>query len=174
MDAALDFGCSSGRVVRVLAAAYPESSWHGCDPNGRAIEWAAENLPGSSSSSSGDDPPLPLDDGSLDLAYAISIWSHFAPELGLQLVRGDAPSDPPGGHLVLTTHGLTSVVYYAELGLRAAEQSHEILDALYRQGWWYAPSSARGRLGRGQPRLGHRLPLARVGAHATLPALACP
>ena len=36
----LDFGCSSGRVVRVLATAYPNVSWHGCDPNRPAIEWA--------------------------------------------------------------------------------------------------------------------------------------
>ena len=40
IGAALDFGCSSGRVVRVLHAAYPETRWHGCDPNGPAIAWA--------------------------------------------------------------------------------------------------------------------------------------
>jgi hypothetical protein len=43
----------------------------------------------------------------------------------------------PGGHLVMTTHGLTSVDYYFEQGLRSAEQSHEIADALYTRGWWY-------------------------------------
>ena len=43
--AGLDFGCSSGRLVRVLGAAYPEVQWHGCDPNGPAIEWAARALP---------------------------------------------------------------------------------------------------------------------------------
>ncbi len=36
----LDFGCSSGRVLRVLAAAFPTVRWRGCDPNERAIEWA--------------------------------------------------------------------------------------------------------------------------------------
>ncbi len=30
---ALDFGCSSGRVVRMLAAARPDVAWLGCDPN---------------------------------------------------------------------------------------------------------------------------------------------
>ena len=36
----LDFGCSSGRVVRALQAAYPQAEWHGVDPNEPAIAWA--------------------------------------------------------------------------------------------------------------------------------------
>ena len=42
----LDFGCSSGRVVRALQAAYPHGEWHGADPNEPAIAWAREHLPG--------------------------------------------------------------------------------------------------------------------------------
>jgi SAM-dependent methyltransferase len=139
MHAALDFGCSSGRVVRVLAAAYPEVSWHGCDPNAPAIDWASENLREIEFFVNGDAPPLPLDDGSLDLAYAISIWSHFAPELGLRWFEEMHRLIRPGGYLVCTTHGLTSVALYAQLCLRTPQQSDEILGALYRQGWWYAP-----------------------------------
>ena len=45
-QAGLDFGCSSGRVVRVLASAMPELEWHGCDPIPDAVEWAREHLPG--------------------------------------------------------------------------------------------------------------------------------
>ena len=57
---ALDFGCSSGRVVRVMAAGYPEATWHGCDPNVEAITWASESLPGIDFFVSGNEPPLPL------------------------------------------------------------------------------------------------------------------
>src|ERR1700749_274624 len=81
---ALDFGCSSGRVVRVLAAAFPEVRWYGCDPNEPAVEWAAAAMPSASFFVNGDEPPLPLGDGSLDVVYAVSIWSHFAPALGLR------------------------------------------------------------------------------------------
>ena len=44
----------------------------------------------------------------------------------------------PGGHLVYTTHGLTSVAFYATNGLRTPEQSLQITESIYRQGWWYA------------------------------------
>jgi SAM-dependent methyltransferase len=136
---ALDFGCSSARVVRVLAAAYPEIRWHGCDPNGPAIDWANENLPGIDFFKSDDAPPLPLADGSLDLAYAISIWSHFAPALGLRWFDEMHRMVRPGGHLVFTTHGFTSVGFYAARELRSPQQSDEIIGEMYRQGWWYAP-----------------------------------
>lgn len=135
----LDFGCSSGRVVRVLAAAYPEIHWHGCDPNAPAIAWAREHVPGAELFVSPDAPPLELHEGSLDLAYAISIWSHFAPELGLRWLEEMHRVLRRGGHLVLTTHGPTAVAYYAQHELRTPQQSQEILRALYREGVWYAP-----------------------------------
>jgi SAM-dependent methyltransferase len=139
LSAGLDFGCSSGRVVRVLAAAYPEVEWHACDPNEPAISWASEHLPQVKFFVSGNAPPLPLQSGSLDLAYAISIWSHFAPDLGLRWFDEMRRVIRPGGHLICTTHGLTSVGHYATLGLRTPEQSKEIAEALYRLGWWYTP-----------------------------------
>jgi SAM-dependent methyltransferase len=139
LGSALDFGCSSGRVLRALSAAHPNVRWHGCDPNAPAIAWAKEHLAGIELFVSGNQPPLPLTDASLDLAYAISIWSHFAPELGLGWLEEMRRLLRPGGHLVLTTHGLAAVGYYAQHELRTPQQSREIADALYSQGWWYAP-----------------------------------
>ena len=138
MGAALDFGCSSGRLVRVLAAAYPEIEWRACDPNAAAIAWARENLPGIEFFVNDNAPPLALDQGSLDLICAISIWSHFAPPLGLRWFEDMHRLLQPGGVLVCTTHGLTSVATYATHGMRTAEQSREIADSLYSRGWWYA------------------------------------
>jgi SAM-dependent methyltransferase len=137
-SAALDFGCSSGRVVRVLSAAYPEVRWHGCDPNAPAIAWAQQAYPRANLFVSGDEPPLTLPDGSLDLVCAISIWSHFAPELGLRWFEEMRRLIRPGGHLVATTHGFTSVDFYVKHSQRTPEQSDEIVGALYRSGWWYA------------------------------------
>jgi SAM-dependent methyltransferase len=138
MERVLDFGCSSGRVVRVLAAAYPEVHWTACDPNEPAIAWAKDNLPGIHFYASRQEPPLPEEEGSLDLVYAISIWSHFAPELGLRWFDEMRRVIRPGGRLVLTTHGVQSVAFFVGNGFRPADQADEILRGLYCEGWWYA------------------------------------
>jgi SAM-dependent methyltransferase len=134
----LDFGCSSGRVVRVLQAAFPEVHWRGCDPNRAAIGWAAEHLPEIEFFVSPEEPPLPVADGALGLVYAISIWSHFDPELGLRWFEEMHRVTKPGGFLVFTTHGFQSVAYYAENKERSGLQAREIVDSLYRHGHWYA------------------------------------
>lgn len=134
----LDFGCSSGRVLRVLSSAYPETSWQGCDPNADAIAWAADAIPSARFFRSGDRPPLELPDGSLDLVYAISIWSHFAPELGLQWLEEMRRLIEPGGHLLLTTHGTTTIEHDAIHRLRPVDQLNEARLAIVTQGSWYA------------------------------------
>ena len=133
----LDFGCSSGRVVRVFAAAYPEVDWHGCDPLGQAIDWARAHLPEISFVVSPERPPLPYEEGSFDLVFAISIWSHFAEEAAVDWLHEMRRVIRPGGRLVLTTHGLHSIAHASAQGVRAAEQLEEIDHALYRDGFWF-------------------------------------
>jgi SAM-dependent methyltransferase len=135
---ALDFGCSSGRVLRVLSAAYPTARWLGCDANAPAIQWAKDNLPGVEAFVSSDAPPLAVEDNQLDLVYAISVWSHFEPMLGLRWFDEMHRVLRPGGHLVFTTHGLSSVAFDATRWLRPHHQADEIAGAIYRRGYWFA------------------------------------
>jgi SAM-dependent methyltransferase len=115
----LDFGSSSGRVLRVLAAARPDVRSLGCDPNTGAIAWAQAHLPGEYFVSA-QQPPLPdLPDGALDAAYAISIWSHFAPEPALAWLQEMHRVIRPGGALVVTTHGWDTLAD----GLRTGRQA---------------------------------------------------
>jgi SAM-dependent methyltransferase len=139
VGAALDFGCSSGRALRPLVATHPGIRWHGVDPNGPAIEWAREHIPGVEFSVSPTDPPLALGDGSLDLVYAISIWSHFGEDAARSWLAEMRRLLAPGGLLVATVHGMQSVAYDAALGLRPARQLEQIRRALYRRGFWFAP-----------------------------------
>ena len=135
--AALDFGCSSGRVTRVLAAAYPRTRWIGCDPNEDAVAWAAAQFPAVRWFASANEPPLPLADGELDLVYAVSIWSHFEPHFGLRWLEEMRRVLTPGGHLVLTTHGWTALHYDAANARRPLEECVEIERALAREGHWF-------------------------------------
>jgi SAM-dependent methyltransferase len=134
----LDFGCSSGRLVRALGAAWPETEWHGCDPNADAIAWAREHLPGIAFERSPLEPPLPYEDGAFDVVCAISIWSHYGEDAALAWLEEMRRIIRPGGRLVITTHGLQSIAYYARTGERSAVQLERIRTAMYRKGFWFA------------------------------------
>lgn len=135
----LDFGCSSGRVVRVLAAAYPDFEWYACDPNGDAIRWARRDLRRIRFAVSPGSPPLSYSDGFFDLVFAISIWSHFAESAALQWFDEMRRIIRPGGHLVLTSHGYQSIAHCADHALRSPENLADIREALYSRGFWFAP-----------------------------------
>jgi SAM-dependent methyltransferase len=114
----LDFGCSSGRVVRALAGAHPDVEWHACDPNARAIAWAQEHLRGIDFFVASQDPPLPFADATLDLVVAISIWSHYGPTAATRWLDEMHRVVGRSGHLVLTLHGAHSLAVFARDGLR--------------------------------------------------------
>ncbi|MGI8597390.1 MAG: methyltransferase domain-containing protein [Thermoleophilaceae bacterium] len=137
----LDFGCSSGRVVGVLAVAFGEVEWHGCDPIERSVEWGRATWPGVEFASQPERPPLRYDDDSFDLVYAISVWSHFAERPALAWFEEMRRVLRPGGALVFTTHGLQSCSYYGERLMRSTRSLIEIRSALYDRGFWFAPES---------------------------------
>lgn len=139
---ALDFGCSSGRVVRVLAAAYPDVDWHGCDPIPEAIDWASAHLPGIDFRQSPEYPPASYGDESFDFAYAISVWSHFSERAGLDWLRELRRVLRPGGRMVLTVHGPHSIWHDARAGVRPAEQLERVRAALEEAGFFYEPEFA--------------------------------
>jgi SAM-dependent methyltransferase len=135
---ALDFGCSSGRVVRPLAAAYPEIEWHGCDPIANAIAWAEMNLSSIKFRVSPLRPPLPYEDNAFDFVFAISIWSHFSKHAATDWLKELWRVLKPQGVLVLTTQGWHSVAHDARVRQRSPEQLKAICERLHQEGFWYA------------------------------------
>lgn len=131
-SAVLDFGASSGRVTRVLAAARPDVTWLGCDPNAEAVAWAREHLPMAEFFPSPLRPPLDLADGSLDAAFAISIWSHFAEGPALEWLAEMHRVLRPGGRLLLTTHGFPSVAETVASGRLDRWVAREAVGAMLR------------------------------------------
>jgi SAM-dependent methyltransferase len=98
----LDFGCGSGRVGRHIAA-NRDINLTGVDVDARAVGWAAKHLRGDYRVTS-TQPPLPFDDESFDVVYAVSVFTHFdeaAQFRWLEELRRILRED---GALVVSTH----------------------------------------------------------------------
>lgn len=75
----LEWGCSSGRVLRHFPELVPGSRCWGCDIDAWSVNWAAANLvPPLKVFRSTTSPSLPLEAGSFDLVYAISVFTHLS------------------------------------------------------------------------------------------------
>ncbi len=143
----LDFGASSGRVLRVFNAWRPDLDGIGCDPNAEAIGWASEHLAGMRWFVSPTSPPLALDDVSVDIAYAISVWSHFAAPEALVWLEEMHRIVKPGGALLLTTHGYDALAEFTRrqqmhpdpagrVTRSFAKQGHAFIDVFGPDGDW--------------------------------------
>ena len=104
LDALLDFGCGCGRVTRRWAA-LDRTAVYGADANEQAIAWCRRNLPFARFTSNGLAPPLEYTDGSFDLVYALSVFTHLPEDLQHAWVHELERLLLPGGFLLLTTHG---------------------------------------------------------------------
>jgi SAM-dependent methyltransferase len=134
----LDFGCSSGRVLRAIAAYRDDLDCVGCDPNAGAIEWAQQHLPMARFFVSPGAPPLHADAESVDAAYAISIWSHFAEPQALAWLEEMHRVIRPGGALLLTTHGLDTLGTFLRRGDMSRDSASEVALKLLSHGHhWY-------------------------------------
>jgi SAM-dependent methyltransferase len=102
----LDFGCSSGRVLRHFEEEHLRSNWelHGVDVQARPIEWLRQHFPDHFTVWTGSVmPQLPFPDASFDAIYGISVFTHIkylwdAWLLELRRVLR------PGGLLMQTVH----------------------------------------------------------------------
>lgn len=132
-----DFGCSSGRVLRVLAAYRPDLDAVGCDPNPGAIAWADEHLPMARFFASPLAPPLALGDAEVDRAFAISIWSHFDAASALAWLQEMHRVIRPGGALLLTTHGLDTLGVQLRGDVMTEDSAAEAATAMLQTGHKY-------------------------------------
>ena len=112
----LDFGCSSGSLIRVLKAHASEAHFYGVDPVNSSIEWAAENVAGAHFTVSPLLPPTHFDAGSFTGATAVSIWSHLGLEEALAWFDEMHRIIEKGGWLFFTTHGETTLHHALHTG----------------------------------------------------------
>lgn len=77
-DTYLDIGCASGRVLRHMALERPGARSIGCDINRLHVEWCNAFLPPDCMVFQNHSvPSLPLEDNSVDIVSAFSVFTHI-------------------------------------------------------------------------------------------------
>ena len=107
IGAVLDFGCGCGRVTRYWEDF--DGAVAGSDVNAKAIDWCRDNLRFASFETNALAPPLGFEDGSFDLVYALSVFTHLTDELQLAWRDELRRVLRPDGLLLITTHGRSYV-----------------------------------------------------------------
>jgi SAM-dependent methyltransferase len=107
LGSVLDFGCGCGRVTRYWQDF--RGSVAGTDLSGAAVDWCRANLPFGRFEPNGLAPPLAFEDGSFDLVYALSVFTHLTADLQLAWRDELRRVLRPGGYLLVTTHGRSYV-----------------------------------------------------------------
>lgn len=103
-DAILDLGCGCGRVIRHFSA-LKGTKVYGCDYNGKLVDWCAKNLTFATFATNQLEPPLRYPTNSMDLVYALSVFTHWGQDLQFAWMDEMRRIIKPGGHLLMTTHG---------------------------------------------------------------------
>jgi SAM-dependent methyltransferase len=99
----LDFGVAWGRIIRFWLRDLRPENLYGVDVEERFLSFARTQVPGPNYALTSHGPPLPLEDESLDLVYAFSVFSHLPANLTDAWVREFARVLKPGGIACLTT-----------------------------------------------------------------------
>jgi SAM-dependent methyltransferase len=74
----LDFGCGAGRTLRHFVGDDHGAELWGCDIDLPSVEWLQANMsPPLTVFSNAEVPPLDQPDGSFDLIYCVSVFSHL-------------------------------------------------------------------------------------------------
>lgn len=102
----LDFGCGAGRTVRhfFAEASHGGELW-GADIDERSVAWLRENLSPPAQALVNDElPPIDRPDGSYDLIWAVSVFTHLTESWSAWLLEMHRLLDE-GGLLVATFMG---------------------------------------------------------------------
>jgi SAM-dependent methyltransferase len=110
----LDFGCGAGRTLRHFLAEAENGEFWGADVDAASIEWLQETLcPPLHAWRSAHGPPLGLEHGSFDLAWAISVFTHLGPSTSLSWLLELHRLLKPDGLLIATYYGRWNSEYLA-------------------------------------------------------------
>jgi FkbM family methyltransferase len=112
----MDFGCSSGRVLRHFLTESREQGWKltGVDVSARRIEWLRRNFPSEFQVYTGSIlPVLPFESNSFDVIYGLSVFTHmkFLWDMWILELRRVLK---PGGLLIQSIHTESAWTFFAQ------------------------------------------------------------
>ena len=118
----LDLGCASGRVIRHVAIQNPSIATLGCDINRAHVVWCNEHLPSLCTVFQNHSiPTLPLQENSVDLASAYSVFTHIEAFETTWLMEL---------HRLLSPGGLAWLTFHTELTLAAMDDTWPVWPAV--------------------------------------------
>lgn len=100
-----EWGCGPMRLLRHMPTLLPRGRFTGLDYNPKTIEWCREAFPDIRFELNGLAPPLPLADGSMDVIYNVSVFTHLSEDLHYAYMADLVRCLAPGGLLVTTLSG---------------------------------------------------------------------
>jgi len=112
----LDFGCSSGRVLRHFYEEHRELNWalYGCDVQAKAVEWMRRYLPlPFKVVCTSTLPHLPFPDQFFDFIYGFSVFTHIKYHWDAWLLELKRVLKPRG-IMMQTIHAENAWRFYAE------------------------------------------------------------
>jgi ubiquinone/menaquinone biosynthesis C-methylase UbiE len=112
----LDFACGAGRQLLHLTRLFPKVQAHACDIRADAIDYLRIAYPKANVYSNKFDPPLLYDDGTFDLIYSVSVFSHLSESDARLWLRELHRVAKPGAILCLTFNSYTSLSRSHETG----------------------------------------------------------
>jgi SAM-dependent methyltransferase len=131
-SAIMDWGCTTGRVLRGFATEAEECEVWGCDVDAPSIDWAKAHLSPPFNFVTGTSfPHLPFSDGKFRFIYGLSVFTHIEHLVDAWLLEMHRLLEP-GGCAVFTVHDEHSVAILREHSrptwMPAALSWDEILD----------------------------------------------
>jgi SAM-dependent methyltransferase len=106
-ESILDWGCGSGRVLRYFRDA--GTTVTGADVDADNVAWCRRNLPFARCETIPLHPPTAFADGSFDLAFGVSIFTHLSEPVQFEWLAELRRMVRPGGILLMSYHGLNSL-----------------------------------------------------------------
>jgi SAM-dependent methyltransferase len=126
----LDFGCGAGRQLLQFTRHYPHWRMSACDVDFDVIKFIKRAYPRVDAYASSFDPPLKYADGTFDMLYAVSIFSHLSFDDARLWLAELARVLRPGGLAMLTFNGVHSL----RNSHKAGRRKHYTEEQLAREG----------------------------------------